>query len=76
MKTIGIVLAWFLFIGLLASFVSCSSTVHCDAYGQTEQVQNKSVSKLFTENLENWSSKRGIYSPSLLLLISQGQILK
>jgi uncharacterized protein YggT (Ycf19 family) len=45
MKTIGIVLAWFLFIGLLASFVSCSSTVHCDAYGQTEQVQNKSVSK-------------------------------
>jgi hypothetical protein len=45
MKTIGIVLAWFLFIGIFACFVSCGSTVHCDAYGQTEQVQNKSVSK-------------------------------
>jgi hypothetical protein len=45
MKTIGIVLAWFVFIGVLASFVSCGSSVHCDAYGQTEQVQNKSVSK-------------------------------
>jgi hypothetical protein len=45
MKTITIVLAWFVFIGILAMFVSCSSTVHCDAYGQTEQVQNKTVSK-------------------------------
>ena len=45
MKTIGIVLLWFVFIGVLATFVSCGSTHHCDAYGQTEQVQNKSVSK-------------------------------
>jgi len=45
MKTIGIVLAWFLFIGVLASFVSCASSHHCDAYGQTKQVETKTVSK-------------------------------
>lgn len=46
MKTIGIVLAWFLFIGVLASFVSCSSTVHCDAYSQEKHVTNtKNLSK-------------------------------
>jgi uncharacterized protein YggT (Ycf19 family) len=45
MKTVGIVLVWFVFIGILASFVSCGSTIHCDAYGQTEQVQNKEISK-------------------------------
>jgi len=45
MKTIAIVVLWFLFIGVLASFVSCGTTHHCDAYGQTKQVQNKTVSK-------------------------------
>jgi hypothetical protein len=45
MKTIGIVLAWFVFIGVLASFVSCGSTHHCDAYGQTKQVETKTVSR-------------------------------
>lgn len=45
MKTIGIVLAWFVFISLLATLVSCGSTHHCDAYGQTEHIQNKTVSK-------------------------------
>jgi hypothetical protein len=45
MKTIGIVLAWFVFIGVLASFVSCGTTHHCDAYGQTKQVETKTVSK-------------------------------
>lgn len=45
MKTIAIVLAWFLFIGTLATLVSCASGHHCDAYGQTENVQNRTVSK-------------------------------
>jgi hypothetical protein len=45
MKTIGIVVLWFVFIGVLASFVSCASGHHCDAYGQTEQVQTKNVSR-------------------------------
>jgi hypothetical protein len=45
MKTLGIVLLWFLFIGVLASFVSCASGHHCDAYGQTKQVQKKDISK-------------------------------
>jgi hypothetical protein len=45
MKTIGIVLLWFVFMGVLATFVSCGSTHHCDAYGQTEQVETKTVSK-------------------------------
>jgi len=45
MKAIGIVLLWFVFIGVLASFVSCGSAHHCDAYGQTEQVETKTVSK-------------------------------
>ncbi len=45
MKTIGIVLLWFLFIGVLASFVSCATGHQCDAYGQTEQVENRTVSK-------------------------------
>lgn len=45
MKTIGLVLAWFVFIGVLASFVSCTTTHHCDAYGQTKQVETKTVSK-------------------------------
>jgi hypothetical protein len=45
MKTLGIVVLWFLFIGVLASFVSCASGHHCDAYGQTENIQNRTVSK-------------------------------
>jgi hypothetical protein len=45
MKTIGIVLLWFVFIGVLASFVSCASGHKCDAYGQTKQVETKTVSK-------------------------------
>jgi hypothetical protein len=45
MKTIGIVILWFVFIGALASFVSCASGHHCDAYGQTKQVETKTVSK-------------------------------
>ena len=45
MKTIGIVLLWFVFIGILASFVSCASGHHCDAYGQTKQLENRTVSK-------------------------------
>jgi hypothetical protein len=45
MKTIAIVLAWFLFIGTLATLVSCKSSHHCDAYGQTEHIQNRTVSK-------------------------------
>ena len=45
MKTIGIVVLWFLFIGVLAFFVSCASGHHCDAYGQTKQVETKTVSK-------------------------------
>lgn len=45
MKTIAIILAWFLFIGTLATLVSCASSHHCDAYGQTETIQNKTVSK-------------------------------
>jgi hypothetical protein len=45
MKTIAIVLGWFVFIGVLASLVSCGSTHHCDAYGKTEQVQTKNVSR-------------------------------
>lgn len=43
MKTIGIIIAWFVFIGVLASFVSCSSTVHCDAYGQAKQVTTENT---------------------------------
>jgi hypothetical protein len=45
MKTIAIVLLWFVFIGVLASFVSCASGQHCDAYGQTKLVETKTVSK-------------------------------
>jgi hypothetical protein len=45
MKTIGIVILWFVFIGVLASFVSCASGHQCDAYGQTKQVETKTVSK-------------------------------
>lgn len=45
MKTVGILLLWFASIITLAIFVSCGSTHHCDAYGQTEHIQNKSVSK-------------------------------
>jgi len=45
MKTIGIVVLWFVFIGVLASLVSCASGHHCDAYGQTKQVETKTVSK-------------------------------
>ncbi len=45
MKTIGIVLLWFVFIGILASFVSCATGHQCDAYGKTEQVQTKNVSR-------------------------------
>lgn len=45
MKTIGIVLLWFAFIGVLASLVSCASGHQCDAYGQTEQVETRTVSK-------------------------------
>ena len=46
MKTIGIVLAWFVFIGVLATLVSCKSSSHCDAYGQVEQSNNtKNLSK-------------------------------
>jgi hypothetical protein len=45
MKTLGIVLLWFAFIGVIASLVSCVSSHHCDAYGKTEQVQKKNISK-------------------------------
>jgi len=45
MKTIAIILAWFLFIGTLATLVSCASGHHCDAYGQTETIHSKTVSK-------------------------------
>jgi hypothetical protein len=45
MKTIGLVLLWFVVMGALATLVSCGSTHHCDAYGQTEQVENRTVSK-------------------------------
>lgn len=45
MKTIGIVLLWFAFIGTLATLVSCASGQHCDAYGQTKQVETRTVSK-------------------------------
>jgi hypothetical protein len=45
MKTIGIVVLWFLFIGVLASFVSCGTTHSCDAYGQVEHQNNDLVSK-------------------------------
>ena len=44
MKTIGIVLLWFLFIGIIASFVSCGSSHHCDAYGSTNNT-NINISK-------------------------------
>jgi len=46
MKTIMIIIAWFVFIGTLATLVSCGTTQHCDAYGQEKQVQNnKTLSK-------------------------------
>lgn len=45
MKAIGIVLLWFVVMGALATFVSCGSAHHCDAYGQTEQVKTKTVSR-------------------------------
>ena len=45
MKTIVIVLLWFLFIGTLATLVSCKSSHHCDAYGQAETIHSKTVSK-------------------------------
>jgi hypothetical protein len=35
MKTIGIVLLWFVFIGTIATLVSCKSSSHCDAYSNT-----------------------------------------
>lgn len=40
MKTSMIVLLWFVFIGALATFVSCGSTHHCDAYGQEKTLNN------------------------------------
>jgi hypothetical protein len=40
MKTLGIVLAWFVFIGTLAFLVSCKSSSHCDAYSQEKQSTN------------------------------------
>jgi hypothetical protein len=45
MKTIGLVLLWFVVMGALSTLVSCGSAHHCDAYGQTEQVETKTVSK-------------------------------
>jgi len=45
MKTIAIVLGWFVFIGVLASLVSCGSTHHCDAYGKVEQVSPDNSTK-------------------------------
>jgi hypothetical protein len=40
MKTITIVLLWFVFIGVLATVVSCSSAHQCDAYGQQQTLNN------------------------------------
>ena len=46
MKTLGIVLAWFVFIGTLAFLVSCKSSSHCDAYSQEKQsINTKNLSK-------------------------------
>ena len=46
MKTGIIIVLWFVFIGTLATLVSCGSTHHCDAYGQEQHVQNnKNLSK-------------------------------
>lgn len=40
MKTGMIVLLWFVFIGALATLVSCSSAHQCDAYGQQQTLNN------------------------------------
>ena len=45
MKTTTIVILWFAFIGLVAALVSCKSSHHCDAYGQTKNIHNTTVSK-------------------------------
>lgn len=46
MKTGIIVILWFVFIGALATLVSCKSSSHCDAYGQVEHTINtKNLSK-------------------------------
>lgn len=46
MKTGIIVILWFVFIGAIATLVSCKSSSHCDAYGQVEQSNNtKNLSK-------------------------------
>ena len=45
MKAKIIVILWFAFIGLIAALVSCGSTQHCDAYGQAEIVNSRTVSK-------------------------------
>ena len=46
MKTIGIVILWFVFIGAIATLVSCKSSSHCDAYSQEGHSTNtKNLSK-------------------------------
>lgn len=40
MKTIAIVVLWFVFISVLATAVSCSSAHQCDAYGQQQTLDN------------------------------------
>lgn len=46
MKTTTIVVLWFIFIGALATLVSCKSSSHCDAYGQEKHsINTKNLSK-------------------------------
>lgn len=46
MKTGIIVILWFVFIGALATLVSCKSSSHCDAYGQEKySINTKNLSK-------------------------------
>jgi hypothetical protein len=41
MKTIGIVILWFVFIGTIATLVSCKSSSKCDAYSQQKHSINR-----------------------------------
>ena len=46
MKTGVIVILWFVFIGTLATMLSCKSSSHCDAYGQEKHsINTKNLSK-------------------------------
>jgi hypothetical protein len=45
MKTAVIVILWFVFIGTLATLVSCKSSSKCDAYSQKEHVQIQNSGK-------------------------------